>query len=181
MFGAAVVVLGIILLPSFELAQQKGKTPANFEDAVSCSDFAPPPIKAGQLNVGIEECLIVSEETVFNVKGERFRLLEIRLTGTVEGWASKEKGSRAIYFTDGPDSSLRSRGLRARARGVARYEASTGHGMTVLYPEDARYWNGKLYITAHGAGSYGDVGTLVPRDPPAKYNRLQISTAMSPL
>ena len=45
--------------------------------------------------------------------------------------------------------------------------------MTIIYPEDPHHWNGKLYITAHGAGSYGVVGTLVPRDPKAKFNPLQ--------
>ncbi|HEX9442807.1 MAG TPA: alpha/beta hydrolase domain-containing protein [Candidatus Binatia bacterium] len=125
-------------------------------------------------SVGVEQCLIVSEETVFNIKGEKFRRVEMRLTGTVEGWASTEKGQRANYFTDGPDFVFTQSGLAGpRARGVARYEASTGHGMTILYPEDARHWNGKLFITAHGAGSYGDVGALVPRDPKAKYNPRQ--------
>jgi hypothetical protein len=42
--------------------------------------------------------------------------------------------------------------------------------MTILYPEDARQWNGKLYVTAHGAGSYGEIGNLVERDPKAKFN-----------
>jgi hypothetical protein len=45
--------------------------------------------------------------------------------------------------------------------------------MTLLYPEDARHWNGKLFMTAHGAGSYGAVGNLIPRDPTAKFNPLQ--------
>jgi hypothetical protein len=100
--------------------------------------------------------------------------VEIRLTGTVPGWASKEKGSRAIYFTDGPDFVFTQSGLTGpRAEGIARYEASTGHGMTILYPEDSKQWNGKLYMTAHGAGSYGAVGTLIPRDPNAKFNPLQ--------
>src|SRR5262252_6078490 len=59
-----------------------------------------------------------------------------------------------------------------RSRGVGRYEGATGHGLTILYPEDARNWNGKLFITAHGAGSYGAVGALVARDPTAKFNPL---------
>jgi hypothetical protein len=42
--------------------------------------------------------------------------------------------------------------------------------MTILYPEDARQWNGKLYMTAHGAGSYGEIDNLVERDPKAKFN-----------
>lgn len=155
-------------------AQEKPKASEKFKGAVSCNDLAPPVKKAMGRNVGVEQCLIVSEETVFNIKGERFHRVEMRLTGAVEGWASKEKGQRANYFTDGPDFVFTQSGLTGpRARGVARYKASTGHGMTILYPEDARHWNGKLFITAHGAGSYGDVGALVPRDPSAKYNRLQ--------
>ena len=41
--------------------------------------------------------------TIFNINGKKFRGVEIRLSGGVEGWASREKGSRSIYFTDGPD------------------------------------------------------------------------------
>ena len=123
--------------------------------------------------MGVEQCLIISEETVFNINGKKFRRVEIRLSGGVEGWASREKGSRAIYFTDGPDFVLTQSGLTGpRAHGVGKYEASTGHGLTIFYPEDARNWNGKLFITAHGAGSYGAVGALVPRDPNAKFNPL---------
>lgn len=59
-----------------------------------------------------------------------------------------------------------------RSRGVGKYEAATGHGLTILYPEDARNWNRKLFITAHGAGSYGAVGALIPRDPNSKFNAL---------
>jgi hypothetical protein len=125
-------------------------------------------------NVGVEQCQIISEETVFNIKGHKFRRVEIRLTGTVEGWVSKQKGSRLIHFTDGPDFVFTQFGLTGpRGHGVGRYEASTGHGMTIIYPEDPRHWNVKLYINAHGAGSYDVVGTLVPRDPKAKFNPLQ--------
>jgi hypothetical protein len=123
--------------------------------------------------VGVEQCSIISEETVFNIKGQKFRRIEVRLGGAVDGWASREKGSRAIYFTDGPDFVLAQSGLTGpRAHGVGKYEAATGHGLTIFYPEDVRNWNGKLFITAHGAGSYGAVGALVPRDPNAKFNPL---------
>ena len=57
----------------------------------------------------------------------------------------------------------------SRARSIV-YDAATKHGMTILYPEDARDWNGKLYMTAHGAGSYGAVGNLVERDPKQRFN-----------
>jgi hypothetical protein len=175
MFMRAIFTAFAILLVFAEagMAQEKSKGSAKFKDAASCNEFAPASKNVREQKVGIEQCFIVSEETVFNIKGQRFRRVEVRLAGTVDGWASKEKGQRAIYFTDGPDFVFVQSGLNGpRARGVGRYEAATGHGMTIMYPEDARDWNGKLYITAHGAGSYGDIGYLIPRDPNAKYNRL---------
>jgi hypothetical protein len=164
----------ILLLGEIGVAQEK-QVAAKFKDAVSCDELAFPtkPQVMGK-TVGVEQCHIISEQTVFNIKGHRFRRVEMRLTGTVDGWASTEKKSRAIYFTDGPDFVFTQSGLTGpRARGLARYEAATGHGMTILYPEDPRHWNGKLFMTAHGAGSYGAIGTLMPRDPNAKFNPLQ--------
>ena len=49
-------------------------------------------------SVGVEECQIISEETVFNIKGQKFRRVEIRLTGTVDGWASTAKGIESYLF-----------------------------------------------------------------------------------
>ena len=48
--------------------------------------------------------------------------------------------------------------------------------MTIFYPEDSRHWNGKLYMTAHGAGSYGAIGTLMPRIANAKFNSLSATS-----
>ena len=150
-------------------AQEKAIAPQKSQVAVSCNEFALPSKQVIGKSVVVDECQIISEETVFNIKGQKFRRLEIRLTGTVEGWASKRG-----LFTDGPDFVFTQLGLAGpRGHGVGRYEASTGHGMTIIYPEDPRHWNGKLYITAHGAGSYDVVGTLVPRDPKATFNPLQ--------
>jgi hypothetical protein len=167
------VVFILVFAGSVATAQERGKSAKPIKDAVSCNEFAQSTKEVlGQL-VGVEQCHIISEETVFNIKGHRFRRVELRLSGGVEGWASREKGSRAIYFTDGPDFVLAQSGLTGpRARGVGRYEATTGHGMTILYPEDGKNWNGKLFITAHGAGSYGAVGALIPRDPNSKFNPL---------
>ena len=174
MSRAVLMILAVALFLSEAGIAQEKQVPAKFKDAVSCDEFAAPTRQVMGKAVGVEQCQIVSEETVFNIKGHKFRRVEMRITGTVEGWASTEKGSRAIYFTDGPDFVFNQSGLTGpRARGIARYEASTGHGMTIFYPEDPRHWNGKLYMTAHGAGSYGAIGTLVPRDPNAKVNPLQ--------
>jgi hypothetical protein len=170
MILAAFIGLGMALLfGQTTYAQEKEKSDARQEETKSCNEFAPPNKQVMGKSVGIEECRIISEETVFNIKGQKFHRVEIRLTGTVEGWAS----NRGL-FTDRSDFVFIQFGLRGpRGHGVGKYEASTGHGMTIIYPEDSRHWNGKLYVTAHGAGSYGAVGTLVPRDPKAKFNPLQ--------
>ena len=167
------VIVAVICMPSLSMAQERGKAAKPIKDAVSCNEFALPAKQLFGQSVGVEQCQIISEETVFNIKGDKFRRVEVRLTGSVEGWASREKGSRAIYFSDGPDFVLSQSGLTGpRAQGVGRYEGSNGHGLTIFYPEDARRWNGKLFVTAHGAGSYGAIGALVPRDPNNKFNPL---------
>jgi hypothetical protein len=169
---AAFVSLSLVLLlGQTTYAQEKETSDAKLKETKSCNEFVPLSKQVMGKSVGIEECEIISEETVFNIQGQKFRRVEIRLTGTVEGWVS---GKRGLTFTDGPDFVFTQFGLTGPQRhGFGRYEASTGHGMTIIYPEDPRHWNGKLYITAHGAGSYDVVGTLVPRDPKAKFNPLQ--------
>lgn len=169
---AAFVSLSLVLLlGQTTYAQEKEKSDAKLKETKFCNEFVPPSNRVMGTSASIEECQIISEETVFNIQGEKFRRVEIRLTGTVEGWVS---GKRGITFTDAPDFVFTQFGLTGpRGHGVGRYEASTGHGMTIIYPEDPRHWNGKLYITAHGAGSYDVVGSLVPRDPKAKFNPLQ--------
>ena len=88
LFAVTVFFLG----GSSGFAQEKTMTPQKNKDAVSCNEFAPPSKQVMGKSVGIEECQIISEETVFNIKGQKFRRVEIRLTGTVEGWASKQRG-----------------------------------------------------------------------------------------
>ena len=166
-------LVSVTLVGAQGLAQEKLKPGQKAKDSVPCNEFAPPAKQVMGQSVGVEQCQIISEEIVFNIKGHKFRRIEVRLSGAVDGWASTEKGSRAIYFTDGPDFVFAQSGLTGpRARGIGRYEALTGHGMTILLPEDARNWNGKFFITAHGAGSYGAVGALIPRDPNSKFNPL---------
>ena len=63
-------------------AQEKSKS-ARLKDAKSCNEFAPAVKQVMGKSVGVEQCYIVSDETVFNIKGQRFRRVDVRLTGTV--------------------------------------------------------------------------------------------------
>ena len=112
MLRAVLTALGMILVfGQSGFPQEKQKLSAKFKDAVSCNELAGPNKQVMGKAVGVEQCQIISEEIVYDIKGHKFRRVEIRLTGTVEGWASTEKGSRAIYFTDGPDFVFTQSGL----------------------------------------------------------------------
>jgi Alpha/beta hydrolase domain len=123
-------------------------------------------------SIGPDDCKIVSEEVVFNLKGQRFRRLELRISGTVDGFVARQ-GPRAEYFNDAPDFVFTQSGNNSpRSHGTGRYSGATGHGMTLFVPLEATSWNGKLYVTAHGAGAYAQVNTLLPRNPEADFHPL---------
>src|SRR5262249_53485741 len=105
------IILGVSLFLSETGVAQEMQVSGKLKDASSCNEFAVASKPMMGKSVGFEECRIISEETVFNIKGHKFRRVEMRITGTVDGWASTEKGPRAIYFTDGPDFVFTQSGL----------------------------------------------------------------------
>jgi hypothetical protein len=138
--------------------------------AVSCDEFLPARTQAGGTTVGPDECRIVSREVVVNLRGQLFERLEVRVSGNLEGWASK-KGPRADYFNDVPDIVFTQSGnTTPRFKGIGRYRGETGHGFSLFLPANRADWNGKLYITAHGAGAYGAVGKMIERKPDADFH-----------
>src|SRR5215470_13629261 len=82
--------------------------------AAPCDEFLPARKQVGGKNIGPDECKIVSEEVVFNLKGQRFRRLELRISGTVDGFAVKQ-GPRTEYFNDAPDFVFAQSGNEGRA------------------------------------------------------------------
>ena len=63
---------------------------------------------------------------MFNLKGQRFLRLEMRVDGTVEGWAVKQ-GARTEYFNDAPDfvRAVRQPARASRASGAIAARAGT--------------------------------------------------------
>jgi Alpha/beta hydrolase domain len=169
------ILLGCLLaaLASFAAEAQPRDKSADREAAlVSCNEYLPPKKQIGNTAIGPDECRIASQEVVFNIKGQRFLRLELRISGTVEGWSVKQ-GPRTEYFNDAPDFVFAQAGNTSpRLKGIARYRAATGHGMSLFIPLDSAQWNGKLFVTAHGAGPYGSVDTLIPRDPNSDFHPL---------
>src|SRR5262249_58705781 len=166
----AAIFLAAALLPQSTGAQSREATAE--PTFVSCDEFLPPHQQVNNKLVGPDKCLIISDETVFNLKGKPFRRLELRISGTVAGFAVKQ-GQRVGYFNDAPELVFTQSGNNGpRFAGVGRYEGATGHGMSLFLPLNAADWNGKLFVTAHGAGPYGGGGAPLPRPADAAFNPL---------
>jgi hypothetical protein len=167
--AAAVCLAAAVLCPQSTGAQSREAAEPTL---ASCDQFLPPRQQVGDKRVGPDKCLVISDDIVFDLKGRPFRRLELRISGTVAGFAVKQ-GPRVGYFNDAPDLVFTQSGNDGpRFAGIGRYEGATGHGMSLFLPLNAADWNGKLFITAHGAGPYGGVGTLIPRYAEADFNPL---------
>jgi hypothetical protein len=147
------IVLSTAILATPVQAQPRDKAPERATTpAVSCDEFLPPKKQAGARSVGPEDCKIVSEEVVFNLKGQRFLRLELRISGTVEGWSVKQGAYELFQRRAGFRS--RSRTMPAHAsREFAATAARPGRHLAA-HSENAADWNGAAQ-TAHGAGAYG--------------------------
>ena len=75
---AVLVILAVALFLSEAGIAQEKQVPAKFKDGVSCDEFAAATTQVMGKAVGVEQCQIVSEETVFNIKGHKFRRVEMR-------------------------------------------------------------------------------------------------------
>ncbi len=165
-------IVGCLLISETVHAQPAPKTVIKLDGLPSCSEILPSKKEVAGNSSGPDDCRILSQQKVFSIQGQVFERMELRISGNVEGWAVKD-GRRGNYFNDAPDIVFaQSENPGKRFKGIARYDGGTGHGMSLFFPADPKHWNGKLFVTAHGAGSYGSVGTLLPRDPKADFNSL---------
>lgn len=125
--------------------------------------------------VGPEEFTITEERIIQNAYGVSYRRVEAGLSGSIDGYTCKpttspnvglSRGANNDDFTDAPDFRMRQEGnTQEFFHGIGKYYADEGSGFTFFLPDSAENWNGKMYVIAHGAGSYGAVRELVPREP----------------
>lgn len=116
---------------------------------VRCDDLLRPLRTARAHEVGPQTCMMT--EIGVQAGGRPYRRLDVGLDGSVEGYLPKT-GQYINYFTSAPDLVFPS-GMNDGPiyHGVGRYRAETGHGMTIIYPDD-RSWNGRMWVTVHGRG-----------------------------
>ncbi|MCZ6751741.1 MAG: alpha/beta hydrolase domain-containing protein [Acidobacteria bacterium] len=152
--------------------------------AVSCNEFLVPRVEVKGKQVGQESCQMIESDLDF--QGRKFRRLDMGISGTVAGYTLKDNSARyANYINEYPEIVYPQAGVNAPFyHGIGRYEAAQGTSVTLMYPEDRSAWNGKMYVTAHGAGrsfKYATLKTwdrnLNPADPLSdisKYEKLML-------
>lgn len=130
----------------------------------SCREFLVEQHEVGDRRIGQEDCLmrevVVTDDTwpeIAEVLGTRqgrtYRRIEIGLTGTLAGYAVTS-GPRIVTFTSAPEFVFVQSGNPAQPLpGVLRYDMYRGASMSLIFPED-RAWNGRLFVTLPGMGSY---------------------------
>lgn len=124
----------------------------------SCDQFMTPKYQVSGKAVGQESCRMI--EHAVTLEGKKYRRLDIGITGTIEGHTAS-KGVRSAYFTTAPEFVFTQVGNTSTLRqGIGRYEADKGSAIAVLYPEEPRAWNGRMWLTAHGAGPSFRDGSL---------------------
>jgi hypothetical protein len=119
-----------------------------------CDQFLVPKKKDinGKL-VGQEVCRMT--EIDFEWKGRKYKRYDVGVTGTIDGYALKEDKARySNYFNAYPEFVYQQGGEEDKTphHGIGRYSMEQGSSMTVLMPANKADWNGKEFVTAHGAG-----------------------------
>jgi hypothetical protein len=114
--------------------------------------------------IGQEDCrmreTVVADDTWPEVaqilgiaSGKQYRRIEIGLSGTLFGYAVRS-GPRIVTFTSAPEFVFPQAGNTTKWQpGVLRYDMLMGASMSLIFPEDGS-WNGKLFLTLPGMGSY---------------------------
>ena len=152
------------------------------DSVVSCDEFMVPQVEMNGKMVGQEACRMIETDVTF--QGKKMKRIDMGVSGTLDGYTTK-KGRIFFYFSSHTEFVFPQRGnTHPVYHGIGRYSASSGSSMTVLYPLEPNAWNGKLWVTAHGAGRSFARGNLKlwdqnldPADPfgdISKYEKLML-------
>lgn len=150
--------------------------------AKSCTEFLVPKVEMRGKQIGQEDCTLI--ETDFTFQGRKFRRMDMGISGTIDGYLPKE-GRYRFYFGSNPEFTFPQAGnTNELFYGIGKYDAEKGSAVIFIYPLDRSAWNGKMFVTAHGAGASFKTGSLKawnknlnPADPLAdinKYDRLML-------
>jgi len=177
LFVWPVLLLSICLVPAPVVAQDSASSAVR-----SCNEFLVPEQTIRGRQIGQEDCKLI--ETDFTFAGRRFRRMDMGVSGTIDGYLAKE-GRYRFYFGSNPEFTYAQGGNpNPIFYGIGRYDMDKGSEIVFMYPLDASSWNGKMFVTAHGAGRSFVRGTLKrwdqnlnpanPLSDVSKYERLML-------
>lgn len=107
--------------------------------------------------VGPASCLMV--ESKLAVAGRDFVRLDLGLDGTVDGFVSTNpNGDYRGYMTNAPDLVFpQTADVGPIMLAIAKYRRDQGAAMSIIYPDDKAAWNGKMWVTVHGASGTTEI------------------------
>jgi hypothetical protein len=110
---------------------------------------------AREFKVGATACFLV-ERTV-TIDGRQYVRLDVGLDGNVDGYVSTNpKGDYRGYMTGAPDLVFPQTADPGPIElAIVGYGMAQGAVMSIFYPVDRAAWNGKVWVTAHGANRGG--------------------------
>jgi hypothetical protein len=128
-----------------------------------CDELLPPlrvvlkTVGEGQFKVGPNSCSMT--ESTLTVDGRKYIRIDLGLDGNVDGFVSTNPdGDYRGYLTNAPEfvfPQTDDEGPIVIA--IATYRKAQGAAMSVFYPADRNAWNGKMWVTAHGASGGIDI------------------------
>ena len=157
-------VIALLSVLTVTMTNSPGAFAQSLSPETSCKDYLVPMRLIGDEMIGQEDCrmreTVVRDDTwpelaeILEISsGKEYRRIEIGLTGTLVGYAVKS-GPRIVTFTSAPEFVFPQAGNETeRFSGVLRYDMLMGASMSLIFPEDDS-WNGKLFLTLPGMGSY---------------------------
>jgi hypothetical protein len=128
---------------------------------VSCDEFLVPQRtvkgKAREFKVGPTSCLMV--ESPLTIGERSFTRLDLGLDGNVDGFVSTNpKGDYRGYMTNAPDLVFpQTADVGPVVLAIAKYRKDHGAAMSVIFPADRSDWNGKMWVTVHGASGSTEI------------------------
>ncbi len=124
----------------------------------ACNEFLVPQVEFKGKKLGQSDCRMI--ETDLDMGTRKFKRLDMGISGTIDGYIAKE-GRYNHYFGSNPEFTYPQGGNKNPLfYGIGKYEAETGSAVIFIYPADRSAWNGKMYVTAHGAGVSFKAGNL---------------------
>jgi hypothetical protein len=143
----------------------------------------PAPGDVEQRLVGPTECRIIFEKNIQNAKGTPYRQITIAISGTVFGYAPQQTLAIPPLGTgipgEGRENTFSDHAFIWQTQGTMgpfkpgigfyNYSNETPSSVEILIPQNARDWNGHMWVLVHGAGRFPPL-LFHPRED-GKFNR----------